>query len=186
MGKIFYISDTHFGHKNCIRFDGRPFETVDEMDRVLIENWNRKVTDEDTVYILGDFIYRSGRTFEWYLKQLKGRKILVAGNHDWKLLEDENAKQYYECIGNLVEIEDGDKHIILCHYPLAEWNGSRRKWNRTYHIFGHIHADRGNSYWHMATEERAFNAGCMINNYEPVTFEELAANNREWQKLNRV
>lgn len=92
MSKIFYISDTHFGHKNCIKFDNRPFETVEEMDQTLIDNWNKKVSDEDTVYIIGDFIYRSGNTFEWYLKQLKGKKILVSGNHDWQLLEDEKAK----------------------------------------------------------------------------------------------
>ena len=186
MSKIFYISDTHLGHKNCIEFDKRPFESVEEMDQTIIDNWNRKVTDEDTVYILGDFIYRSGRSFDWYLKQLKGKKILVSGNHDWQLLEDEKTKPYFEHIGNLVEIDDGDKQIVLCHFPLAEWNGSRRKWNTTYHIYGHIHGDRGNSYWYMACEERAFNAGCMINNYEPVTFDELVENNIKWQNISSV
>ena len=50
-----YIADTHFGHCNVIRFDGRPFGDVEEMDRVLMENWNARVGDGDDVYVLGDF-----------------------------------------------------------------------------------------------------------------------------------
>ena len=54
-----YTSDLHFGHKNVIEFDHRPFNNVDEMDHFMIESWNSKVQPNDTVYILGDFSYRS-------------------------------------------------------------------------------------------------------------------------------
>ena len=40
MGKIFYIADTHFGHQNIILFDNRPFFSIEEMERELINNWN--------------------------------------------------------------------------------------------------------------------------------------------------
>lgn len=53
----YYIADTHFGHENVILLDSRPFVTVDEMDREMIERWNEKVQDADDVYILGDFCY---------------------------------------------------------------------------------------------------------------------------------
>ena len=79
---IYYTSDLHFGHANVIKFDERPFADVEEMDRVLIECWNKKVQDDDTVYIVGDICYRSRYTADWYLKQLKGHKILILGNHD--------------------------------------------------------------------------------------------------------
>ena len=46
---IYFTSDTHFGHKNVIRLCGRPYETVEEMDEDMIEKWNRKVTELDTV-----------------------------------------------------------------------------------------------------------------------------------------
>ena len=59
---IFFTSDLHLGHENCIRLCNRPFSSIEEMDETLIENWNRKITGKDTVYILGDLIYIS-----WWL-----------------------------------------------------------------------------------------------------------------------
>lgn len=65
---ILYTSDLHFGHANVIGFDHRPFADRDEMDHVLIELWNGRVQPDDTIYIVGDLCYRSGRTPEWYLR----------------------------------------------------------------------------------------------------------------------
>lgn len=69
----FYIADTHFGYENVIRFDSRPFANVDEMDREMILRWNRRVNSSDTVYILGDFCFRSKEPASWYLRQLHGK-----------------------------------------------------------------------------------------------------------------
>ena len=79
---IFFTSDLHLGHENCIRLCNRPFSSIEEMDEILIENWNHKVTGKDTVYILGDLIYRSQKPPEEYL-----RRLLAAGketSHPWK------------------------------------------------------------------------------------------------------
>ena len=82
----FYISDTHFGHQNIIRYDNRPFSTADEMDEVLIDRWNDVVSDEDTVYVLGDFSWhREEKTLE-ILDSLSGRKVLIKGNHDTRTI----------------------------------------------------------------------------------------------------
>ena len=51
---IYYIADMHFGHENVIHFDGRPFADTEQMDEVLIQNWDERVTADDTVYVLGD------------------------------------------------------------------------------------------------------------------------------------
>lgn len=53
----YYIADTHFGHRNVINFDGRPFHDITEMKLALIARWNRRVTNKDTVFILGDFCW---------------------------------------------------------------------------------------------------------------------------------
>lgn len=58
---IYYTADQHFGHSNIIRFCERPFSTVEEMDEVLINNWNETVSDNDIVYILGDLVFRSDK-----------------------------------------------------------------------------------------------------------------------------
>lgn len=79
--KTFYISDTHFGHFNIIKHCNRPFSTAEEMDRVMIENWNSTVARNDTVFILGDFVFSKIPPAE-YLNKLNGRKIVIVGNHD--------------------------------------------------------------------------------------------------------
>lgn len=97
---IYYIGDMHLGHKKVIEYDKRPFSSVDEMDNMLIMNWNNKVSDDDHVYIIGDFVYRSGYEVSYYLKQLKGHKHLISGNHDLKTLEDEDAMSFLKVLKN--------------------------------------------------------------------------------------
>ena len=50
---FYYTSDLHFGHRNVLKFDNRPFANVDEMDLVLIENWNNRVQPDDAPMIIG-------------------------------------------------------------------------------------------------------------------------------------
>ena len=171
---ILYTSDLHFGHANAIKFDHRPFGDKDEMDRVLIELWNGRVQPDDTVYIVGDICYKSEHTPDWYLSRLKGHKILILGNHDWKIQDDPKTLRYLDGLEKMLRIKDGDKDIVLCHYPLAEWEGY---YHGIWHIYGHIHNTKSETYEIMKNKERALNAGCMINNYTPVSFNELVRNN---------
>lgn len=176
---IYYTADLHFGHANVIRFDQRPFESVEEMDRTLIENWNKRVTDKDNIYIAGDLIYKSEKPAEWYLEQLHGIKYLVIGNHEQAVLSSEKARCCFEAIDKMMHITDGKCQICMCHFPIVEWNGYFRN---HYHIFGHIHNARNRAFDVMSEEPRALNAGCMINEYMPVTFEELLVNNSRFKK----
>lgn len=56
---IYFTSDLHLGHANVIRHCNRPFSSAEELDEVLIQNWNSRVTNNDTVYILGDLMFRN-------------------------------------------------------------------------------------------------------------------------------
>ena len=79
----YFISDTHFGHKNVIRFCDRPFKTVTEMNNSMIEIWNSVVSDADTVFVLGDVFLCPEEEAKEYIERLNGYKVLVKGNHDY-------------------------------------------------------------------------------------------------------
>lgn len=176
-----YISDLHFGHRNVIGFDHRPFASVGEMDYVLIKLWNGRVQKDDDVYIVGDFVHHNEKPAEWYLRQLKGRKHLVIGNHDGKLLKDDKVMSYFDSVDKMMHIEDSGRQICLCHFPIMEWNGFYRG---HWHIYGHIHNRLDDTYHFMKTRENALNAGCMINNYTPASFNELVRNNLAFKEQN--
>ena len=175
----YYIADTHFGHENVLKFDNRPFENVNEMDKVMIEQWNAVVGKNDDVYIIGDFCYRAKKGALWYLKQLNGRKHLIQGNHDEYLLSDEAVMKEFVSVDKMRYVKDGSYSIVLCHFPIAEWN---RYYRNSWHIYGHIHNKKTGCYKFLENEERALNAGCMINYYTPVTIEKLIANNNVFKE----
>ena len=54
---IYFISDTHFYHKSIIPYCKRPFASIEEMNKKLIDNWNYTINDDDTIYFLGDFSF---------------------------------------------------------------------------------------------------------------------------------
>src|SRR5579872_7069486 len=130
MPKIFYISDTHFGHKNIIKYAKRPYQTVWEMNDALINNWNKVVSDEDDVYHLGDFAFDTQP--DKYFNQLKGIKHLIEGNHDGRVVR----QLQWVSRDKYLEIKDGDKTVILFHYPITSWD---KKHYGSVHLFGHVH-----------------------------------------------
>jgi len=160
--------------------DQRPFSGIEEMDAALIRLWNERVTEEDEVYILGDFAYHNGYAASWYLRQLKGRKHLIAGNHDRHTLRDESAISLFHSVEKMAFISDQGRTVSLCHFPIAEWNGKRRG---GYHVFGHLHGRRDEVYAFMSRFDHALNAGCMLNGYRPVTLDELMENNRRFRQV---
>lgn len=82
MPQTFLIADTHFGHRNIIGYENRPFADAADMDRRLIENWNAVVSPEDRVLVLGDFALAPAARVRELLETLHGHKTLVMGNHD--------------------------------------------------------------------------------------------------------
>ena len=165
----FYISDTHFGHFNIIKHCNRPFSTVEEMDNALINNWNSVVTDDD-VYILGDFSYKSEDPIG-YLKRLNGKKHLIVGNHDNKLLKNPICKKYFVEIADMKMVNDNGTQIVLCHYPLVEWNDYYRN---VLHFYGHVHNTYHNETTRYARDmKNAYNVGVDVIGFAPRTLDEI-------------
>ena len=179
---IYYISDLHLGHSGIINLCNRPFTNVEEMDETIIDNWNKKVKQCDTVYIVGDFIWQDSKP-EKYLERLNGKKILVVGNHD-KWAKKEQYARYFERITQYEEVSLNGHQITLCHYPMIEWKNSRKKGtNRLgYLIYGHIHNNIYPEYKILFELPNALNAGADINGFVPVSFDELIINNEKFSK----
>lgn len=183
MAQIYFTGDLHFGHENVLRFDGRPFSSVEEMDEELISRWNNKVGKGDIVYILGDMIWKS-RTDDaaTLLNRLNGQKILIKGNHD-KFLHNAKAKKALAGIKDYddipVTLKDGTvRRCILSHYFKPFYNGHRYN---AIHLHAHSHftdeADYEisivNQLNKVGFDLRIYNVGCMYWNFEPVTLDEI-------------
>ena len=126
-----------FGHKNIIQYENRPFKDVQEMDQELIKVWNEKVKDDDLVYILGDFSFYNGEETNNILNQLKGKKILIIGNHDCKFLKDKKFnRELFEEIVERKSIKRNKTKIYMSHFPMADWNNREQG---SIHFYGHIH-----------------------------------------------
>lgn len=175
---IYFTADTHFGHDNVIRFCGRPFSSKDEMNDIMIRNWNARVRGNDTIYIVGDMFFRCPDAEE-ILKCLKGKKRLIVGNHDSSWMTKFHYERYFVSVDNFLETSDGKRTLTLCHYPLLTWKHS----TRSYMIHGHIHNDTTADFWRLiAARDNVLNAGVDINHFQPVTFDELVENNRRFKE----
>lgn len=175
---IYFTSDLHLGHKNIVDLCKRPFADVDEMDAVLIDHWNRKVKKNDVVYLTGDAVWDKKKV-AYYMEQLSGKKILIAGNHDSTWIKREECQKYFEEIVPYLEVHLNGHPITMCHYPMLEWRSSREESKRKlgYLIHGHIHNRISDEYRQLYLQFNALNAGVDINLFEPVSFDELIQNN---------
>lgn len=131
--KVFIISDTHFGHKNIIKYCNRPFADTEEMDKAIIKNWNEVVSNKDLVIHLGDVALCGKERFRQIMSQLNGRKMLIRGNHDnWT---DEFYREAgFEYVSRYPIV--WNEFYILSHAPLQVFQNVPYK-----NIFGHVHND---------------------------------------------
>jgi len=159
MGKTFFTADTHFFHHNIIKFSNRPYQTVWEMNEGLIDNWNKKVAINDTIYHLGDVTWKNP---EEILPRLNGKIILIKGNHDHKI--EKLKRNGIREVHDYLEIKLHSKILVLFHYPIENWN---RKHYGTIHLHGHCHGELKNKI------QNRMDIGVDCHDMQPVEFEEL-------------
>lgn len=137
MTNTWLIADPHFGHAGVCRFlreDGtkmRPFDDPETMDKVMIERWNERVDDRDRVYVLGDLAMNK-RAMVKVLPHLKGRLVLIKGNHD--ILKLKEYTPFFDDI-RAYHVLDG---MIMSHIPIHPESLARFGAN----IHGHLHHRR--------------------------------------------
>lgn len=168
---IFYTADLHFGFKGVIEKENRPFSSTEEMDEAIIRNWNNTISDDDTVYLIGDVGSYSLPFPARQVARLRGHKHLIRGNHDTCIVDQQSLFDYFESVTDFLEIDDGAYHITLCHYPLVYIQGG-------YMIHGHLHNAKKKGYQILTQLPRNLNAGVDVNGFYPVMLEQLIENNR--------
>lgn len=173
----YFSSDWHLGHANILKYDGRPFKTVGEMDKAILKNVTTLLKSGDSLYFLGDFAFaRTPEVLKSYMEQVAStgaNLFFIMGNHDKK-----DTIRLYEKYGRYlgeqkkVKIEDEDardgiQEIVLNHYRMEVWDKSH---HGTWHLHGHSHH----------TLQERLTARCLdvgINgreyNYTPVSYDKI-------------
>lgn len=165
MRNIFVISDTHFNHENIlrfrdangVRFRGKDFQTAEEMNERMVENWNSVVRDQDIVWHLGDVYMTHGEQANEVLSRLRGRKRLCLGNHDNG--RDQLLQKHFQKI--MLWRDFREFGLLLTHVPVHP-DSLRGSIN----VHGHIHQN-------PSPDERYRNVCVEWTNYTPVEISSL-------------
>lgn len=174
---MWFTADTHFGHSNIMQLAHRPFSSMEQMDRRLIQNINQRVAAQDILYVLGDFSFRSTTEAAYALRrQIACRHVhLIRGNHD-KHWSEGPYPDAFESEQDYLEIKPGfaqGHRLCLSHYPMLSWNG---KWRGAIQLHGHIHSE-GPDYneRNRANGILRYDVGVDANGYCPVSRDDILA-----------
>lgn len=166
----YFTADTHYSHKNIIKYEDRPFKTIDEMDEYLIYKHNQKVKKNDNVYFIGDFAFCNANRAIDIISRLNGNKYLIYGNHDKVVKENALVRAEFVWCRDYAVIYEKEIPIILFHYPIQVWD---RKHHGSIHLYGHIHSNKDNHHPMINDLVNAYNVGVDVRNFEPITLEEI-------------
>ena len=175
---IYLTSDSHFSHKNIIKYCDRPFTYIEEMNETIINNWNSVVKPNNIVFHLGDFAFGTIAQWEEIRSRLNGHIHLILGNHDmhnWHTSRD-RMLEMFESVEMQAYVEIGNTKLYLNHYPMLTYAGIYRK-NPTLQCFGHVHlkpnsrgADTTRLQYCLPTQ---YDVGVDLNNFTPIKFEKV-------------
>lgn len=183
---IWLTSDLHLGHANILKYNDRPYESVDEMDDALVKGINERVGRDDQLWILGDVAMGRAKvgTVGCFLAQVSCREVhLILGNHDPRDRRDELLAAGFASVSDYEELfwwkdgVEGSKkrpvRVVLSHYPFASWNGSAHGASM---LHGHIHS-QGPAYneSQVAQGLRRYDVGVDANGYAPVLLDDVMA-----------
>jgi calcineurin-like phosphoesterase family protein len=176
----YFSTDWHLGHSNILRYDGRPFKTIEEMDHVILGNVVGQLKKGDSLYYLGDFaLTRSPNAMEGYMKALaytEANFFFIKGNHDKK-----DTIKLYQKYGTYLgeqkkiripdtDVSDGEQEIILNHYAMRVWDKSH---HGAWHLYGHSHDGLEHTPWGKSMDCSVVSAGRIKGSYEAFEYQEI-------------
>ncbi len=201
---IFFCSDSHYGHSGIVmgtsnwddKSGCRPFQTIENHDKVLVDNINKTVGKNDILFCLGDWSFGSYKTGEnisnirKFREQIECDNIhLIFGNHDTEIISNkDNSKYLFSSVGYYKEIivvehplrqnEKAIKQkIVLSHYSHRVWNNMQEG---AWMLFGHSHGNLKN------IEGKTMDCGFDTNGeFKPYSYQEIKEimSNKEISKL---
>ena len=175
--KVFFTSDTHFHHKNIIKFCNRPFGDERIMDFALISNWNKVVPKDGIVFHAGDFAMTSRIDYiESIVSQLNGKIYLTLGNHDWQNRFDRQVVRdifhqtddmFYLTVRD-EELDGGHVNFQICHYPFLYWRRG------SYMLHGHVHSGPTSTANEIVPyHPMRYDIGVDNNEFTPISYHQL-------------
>jgi calcineurin-like phosphoesterase family protein len=169
--KVFWISDTHFGHMNIIKFCNRPYYDDWEMNEDIKRKWNNKVPKDGIVFMLGDLAFNFNvPKMKELVNELNGTIYFIPGNHDYHNGFD---RQVYKDIfdnrfHDILEVRVENDWFMMCHYPMLFWRRGR------YHLHGHVHSGPDSTANELVPEHfMRYDVGVDNNKFTPVSYYEL-------------
>jgi calcineurin-like phosphoesterase family protein len=170
--QTFFTSDTHFDDEYAMQYFNRPFQSMDEMNAVMVERWNKVVREEDLVYHLGDFTLKNLSHFTKWAHQLNGQIKILPGSHDQPWLEDFIPSEKIQVLAPLISVEFPElsisgrpQVIVLCHYSMQVWYQSNQG---SWHLFGHSHGK-------LRGIGLSFDVGVDCTDFAPLALEQVAS-----------
>lgn len=176
---VFFTSDTHFNHQNIILYCNRPFDTIEEMNEKLVQNWNERVPVDGIVFHCGDFALGGSEAWNKILPRLNGQIHLILGNHDIKNFRQGYADNFAS-VQEQLTVDVGKRRLILTHFPLLCYHGTWRTEQNCWNVHGHVHLcknkydNNGKDFERMKLAfPTQYDVGVDLNDYTPMSFEEL-------------
>lgn len=170
---IYITSDFHFCHNKEFLYKPRGFSSIEEMNIVLVENYNNIITPEDTVYILGDCMLNDNEIGIKLLSQLKGHKYLAIGNHDSDARIDKyRAANIFEDIQFAYRFRYHKWYFYATHYPTITYNPNDAHWCC---LCGHMHTKDKFVQWDLGCYH------CELDGHQnmPVSIEQIIKDIKE-------
>lgn len=182
LSQVYLTSDTHYNHKNIVRGvttwdrltleeDCRKFETVEEMNGLLINNINEVVGENDLLIHCGDFSFQGEQSIYEFRGAISCKNvILIQGNHDYLFDSKPELKDLFYDFTQIGHYEIEGINIVCCHYPLIHWNKSHKG---TYHFHGHLHGFESDILELIHNNLKSKDVGVDTNNFYPYNLEKL-------------
>ena len=163
---IFFTADQHLGHRGIISMQNRPFDSIEEMNRTILTNYNAVVHKDDTVYILGDVCHHmTADAANEIIQKMNGKKFLISGNHDKKY-----DPSLFEDVRDFMTVSLNGRYFALMHYPMLSWP---KKNSGSIQLHGHIHARMDYNEQNRKEGIFRYDVGVDANNFYPVSVKQI-------------